>query len=322
MIGALSERVRGAWATRTVCAVGEADVLELTGRDAVDLLHRPSTGDLRPLAATGRVVSTVITTAKGKMVDWCSVISRDRGLLLEVSAGRARRVKDWVDHYTILEDVQTTIASDPWRKISVRGEAAARVAGLDVLPPAGEVVERGGVNWVSAAGANVPTLTGLSRAAEVAQVLRSIVAAGAEQMTAAEVELLRIVDGVPSAAHEFLDEINPLELRLASRAVSFTKGCYVGQEVIARLDTYDKLSRVLMGLDIERGLAPEPGMSLFDGEVAVGKVTSVATLPDSGALGLALIDRRHATEHPVCLAQPGGATAELVNRPFWAGAPR
>ncbi|MBC7794776.1 MAG: hypothetical protein H7Z43_13815, partial [Clostridia bacterium] len=108
-------------------------------------------------------------------------------------------------------------------------------------------------------------------------------------------------------AGEYPDDVNPLELRLGPVAVSFRKGCYIGQEIISRLDSYDKVQRLLVGFNVDPTLAaqlPQDGQELKltrEGR-PFGRVTSIVALPAGGAAGLAVVKREGAD----------AAAAELV----------
>ena len=112
-----------------------------------------------------------------------------------------------------------------------------------------------------------------------AEAWAAAVNAGAVPVGHHALEHARIEAGVPAPGAELNDRVNPLEAGLAE-FVSFTKGCYVGQEVIARLDTYDKVQRRLVRLDAPEGTAP--GESLTSGTRTAGWVTSVSGLPENG----------------------------------------
>lgn len=104
--------------------------------------------------------------------------------------------------------------------------------------------------------------------------------AGAIPATDACLEILRLEAGLPAAGRELTEDYNPWEARLQD-AVSLDKGCYVGQEVIARLNTYDKVSKLLVRLRFAGAAVPDPGAPLqFEGHVT-GTLTSAATIPGS-----------------------------------------
>jgi len=135
-------------------------------------------------------------------------------------------------------------------------------------------------------------------------------------------EILRIEAGLPAPRHELGDRWNPLEAELRA-AISFTKGCYTGQEVVARLNTYDKVQRVLRGLRVAGDTVPRTESRILAGGAEAGRVTSAAHSPALDAvLALAYIEREHSepgTKLEIEL-DPGGtaAAADVLSPPFVA----
>ena len=132
-------------------------------------------------------------------------------------------------------------------------------------------------------------------------------------------EAWRILRGLPLSGHELTEEFNPLEAGLRD-AVSFEKGCYVGQEVVARLNSYDKVSRSLVGLVLpEESAPPGPGAPLFFQEHEVGQVTSSTVPPGwSHPVALAYLKRKVA-ETGIELSvgtSDGELIARMVTLPF------
>ncbi len=125
--------------------------------------------------------------------------------------------------------------------------------------------------------------------------------------------------GIGVSGQEYTEDHNPLEAGLWE-AVSFDKGCYVGQEVIARLNTYDKVSRSIVGLRLPPGAdVPAPGTELYAGERRVGKVTSALVPPGwEHAVALAYVKRGDGTAGAeLSLGKAGSpATAAVVELPF------
>jgi aminomethyltransferase len=125
-------------------------------------------------------------------------------------------------------------------------------------------------------------------------------------------EVARIEAGIPRFGHEFGPDTMPAEAGLVERAVSFTKGCYPGQEPIARLHYRGHANRGLRGLAFKRSL-PEPGAAVVADEREVGRVTSVAESPRFGRIGLAVLRREVADRQKV---EAGGVAAVVKPLPF------
>ena len=302
------------WVARTA-----SGTVRVTGRDGVDLLQRLSTQDVARLAAPGRSFSTVFTNEKGRVVDWVFVVAREQDLLLRTSPGRAALVASWIERFTIMEDVRCADETASYVHIVVQGPAAVEAARLDELPPP-EAAVATAAGWaargLAAYGDRVDLIVS---AAQGEAVLRAAVAAGARRGADADLELARLLAGVPSPAYEFREEVNPLELRLGAAAVSFEKGCYVGQEVLARIDSYDKLARLLVGFEADAALDTGRELKLSREGRGIGRVTSAAARPGGGTLGLAVVRREAAPPGEATVSTGGGAAipVRLVDRPFW-----
>lgn len=299
---------------RTLVAQAGVDGVEVRGKDRIDLLHRLSTHDLRPLNAPGRTRTTVFATNKGKVVDWVWLLSSDDTLLLRASEGRGPRLCEWIGRFTIMEDVQCTDLGRSWSSLVVQGPQAAGVVGMDDLPAEGEVVQRDGVRWIRGLAAYGPRLEGFVPEEQAPGILDAALGRGAELAHARDLEVMRLRAGVPSPAFEFRDEVNVLEVGLWS-AISWNKGCYIGQEVIARMDSHDKVARGLVGFE---GIgAVEPGMPLLVGGDPMGRVTSCLRLDDDQILGLALVKRQAMVAQAASVETANGAVrVELRPRPF------
>ncbi|HJQ97640.1 MAG TPA: glycine cleavage T C-terminal barrel domain-containing protein, partial [Candidatus Polarisedimenticolaceae bacterium] len=130
-------------------------------------------------------------------------------------------------------------------------------------------------------------------------------------------EAWRILTGRPLAGHELTEDYNPLEAGLRD-AVSFTKGCYTGQEVVARLNTYDKVAREIVRLEIPDGEVPPAGARLVFGEREAGIVTSAVRDPRGSTIAaLAYVKKRDlpkGTEVVDIVWDGGKIEARIVSR--------
>ena len=139
-------------------------------------------------------------------------------------------------------------------------------------------------------------------------------------------EILRVEKGIPIAPNELNDKHNPLETTQTASAVSFTKGCYIGQEVIARLDAQGKVQRQLVGLKFGDSL-PSTGDRISDESLAgvsplgdeIGEITSIANSPSFGNIGLGYVRAKHANPGKVVSVKDSEGnkfSATLVKLPF------
>ncbi len=158
----------------------------------------------------------------------------------------------------------------------------------------------------------------LGEAADLETVRRALVDAGATPVEEAAAEIVRVERGRPRYGVDMDESTIPQEAGLNERAVSFTKGCYVGQETVARLYHRGKPNRHLRGLrllEIPDPAPPTPGEELRLGDRSVGHLSSVVASPRLGTIALALV-RREASPGDTLAVGEHGATAELVELPF------
>ena len=259
-----------------------------TGRDALDLLNRLTTNDLGGLSA-GDVSTTVLTSEIGRVIDVFQVVclAEDRLMLISESNEPGPLIKN-IDKYTILEDAVLEDMSSGTARIGIRGPLAravmGEITGIDM-----SAIDSGGSQSVPLLGEGTILLNGnlfiregydlVFPAGAARQLWETAINAGAAPVGHHALEHARIKAGLPAPGAELSDRVNPLEAGL-DEFVSFTKGCYVGQEVIARLDTYDKVQRRLVVLDVPEGA--EPSETLNSGRRTAGWVTSVSTMTNKG----------------------------------------
>lgn len=232
-------------------------VASMKGKDALDFLQRISTNDLEGLAENG-IRRTLLLSDKGRVIDAVWVIRSGEELLLITSAGMVKQVITFLDRYIIMDDV---IVSDVSDVMSVTMQFGHGVDGYRTEffgHPATFLIHQ---------------RTGMT--AELSP----------------EFDRWRILHGIPAAGKELVQDFNPLELNLWDW-ISFTKGCYLGQEVVARLDTYQKVQRSLCRFSSGGPIAEGSKLHDADGN-EVGKVTSAFTV-DQGSIGLAIIRRASA----------------------------
>jgi len=317
-------------AALNVCTVADRSTLaRLIGDwpDLLDLIHRLSTNAVTELKP-GAGAETVLTTAQGRIVERLYLAHLgDAGVLLLGGAGRAGPVLEHLKKYTFAEQTGLADRGGDQCLLALGGPLAAETlatAGFAAPPPLGVAdgmhdglpVHILGHDGYSADGFSV--LVSHERAGSLWRALVLAVsktdgrAAGEQALQAA-----RIRRGIPLAGAELTEEHNPLEAGLRD-AVAFDKGCYVGQEVVARLDTYDKVSRCIVGLTLPENLLVVPGESkLFRDGTAAGIVTSVAAIDGMETVALAYVKKRVAAfgDH-VQVGADDGPTATLQDFPM------
>jgi hypothetical protein len=282
------------------CALADgSDLTRLvaTGPDYLGLLQRLSTGDVASLEPGGGR-PTVLTSSKGRIVERLFVHRRgEREVLTVAGTAAGPRVLKHLSRFTFAEKTGLTDATDDTFQFLVvgpRASAALERVGLGRPDPFSLVTGRLDGTRVEVLGHDGLSAEGLSIVGPVGAapgvwttLASGIADAGGRTAGSEPLEARRVLRGLPAAGRELTEDRNPLEAGLWD-AVSFDKGCYVGQEVVARLRTYDKVSRSLVGLRLPAGTAPpRAGAPLFDGDWKTGEVTS-ATLPPGHRAPVAL----------------------------------
>lgn len=289
--------------------------IRLTGRDGLDLLQRMSTNDLAGIQP-GDARPTVLTTAVARIVDLAWVLDYPTELLMLVSTGQAANVRRWLARYIFFQDdVVLNDASETLGQLGLYGPRAREVAEA-ILPGAGELAE----NRFAASGdltvLRARPLAGggfavIAPAARMADIKAQAEKSSAVPASGATFQTLRIEAGQPDTGHELTEGYIPLEANLWS-AVSFTKGCYIGQEIIARMESRGRLAKTMVGLKLASEVPV--GVEVRCGDVPVGIVSSTSVSPEAGPIALAFV--KPAFAHPGNQVEAGAVKAEVVGFPI------
>lgn len=277
----------------------DAGRLRLTGEDARDLLNRLSTNLVDPDGEAGEVAVTVLTSDRGRIVDLVYVAHCGDHQLMLTSTGQQQNVIDFLDKYTIMEDLEVEDVTRETVMLTLTGPEASAI--LDSIDNADAM--RVTLPADPDDGEHPPTYQLICSDRDAADRLReTLESAGAVSVSATTAEVLRIAGGQPAHGSEMNDTYNPLEAGLIG-AIDFHKGCYIGQEVIARLDTYHKVQKYLVklrfasdGVNASEAASTLPGARLNDADGdAMGLVTSATVVPtENGAdlIGLGYVRTR------------------------------
>jgi folate-binding protein YgfZ len=302
--------------------------LQLTGKDRRELVQNLTTNDVLKVPE-GKGVATTFTTGKGRIVDRVVLHAASDGDLLIGNADRASALVEWMEKYIIREDVQQADLTEATVMLDVVGPRAAELCHAPLVAFADlhelMILELAGVSVLAmktdaVAGLTVRLVVPATHAIPLLEFLmgRGGVLGGSDAYN-----VLRLEAGMPLYGPELNEEHNPLEAGLVD-TLHFSKGCYVGQEVVARVDTYMKQRRYLVALEVE-GAPPAPGarLSLPNGDE--GEVTSAADTGNGRSRMLGYLK----TQDPfvgldVQLDEEGlpRRTAVVVRRPAQAPAPK
>lgn len=288
-----------------------------TGGDALDLINRFSTNETVGLT-DGDVVVTVLTSEIGRVLELISVIRRSATESILLTGPDAENtVVEWLDRYNFGEDCEFAVTTGASAQITISGPKASDLS--INLPEPDRVIaaEIGGVE-VEIVAISGPSLASyevlITEKAQASEVWDALVAAGAVSASEDAFDVLRVELGLSARSSEISNEANPLEAGLLPY-VDFDKGCYMGQEVIARLDTYDKLQRRLVGLLSESGAALSADSSLKAGGREVGHITSAVASRSLGrSIAMAYVRKAHTK--PGTKLESVNGPVEVVELPF------
>jgi folate-binding protein YgfZ len=316
----------------------------LTGADRVRFLNGQVTNNVKDLRV-GQGCYAALVTAKGKLQSDLNIYALPDELLLDFEPGLAASVAQRLEKYVIADDVQVVDVAPHYGLLSVQGpRAAAAVKGLGLGwgTPGGETgdgeLPAQPMNVGSAKDATLGELYLVNRArfgASGFDVFVPTPALGAvmDKLAAAAkdaggracgwqaCEMARVEAGIPRFGID-MDETNLApEAGIETRAISYTKGCYIGQEVISRIRTYGQVAKTLRGLRLAEELEqlPRKGDKLYHGEKEAGYITSAVASPALKAnIALGYVRKeanRIGTE--LKLRSVGGETAvKIVSLPF------
>jgi folate-binding protein YgfZ len=322
--------VAAARTTAAVFRLADRAVLEVHGADRVAFLQGQLTNDVTALASDAARAScqALALTREGRIVAELRVIARRESFWLETDASTCVAARERLEKYVVADDVTITDVSDAFARFAVEGPRAvallAEASGvpLEIASDAVADATIGGVavvaaGWSVLGGAGVQIFAPRPRAEDVAARLRAAAGTlGAVAGDAASLETLRIEAGVPRAGAEIGPDTLPAELHLVERAVSFTKGCFTGQEVVTRMHSRGRVGHVLVGLRLSGSGSVAPGSTLSRDGARAGVVTSVALSPTCGPIALAIV--RKGCDEPGIELQANDTPVRVAPLPFVA----
>ncbi len=297
-----NEQYRALTEQAGIGAVAARHPLSVAGKDRASFLHGLLSNEVRTLTA-GTGCYAAWLTPQGRMITDVHLLETGDSMLLDVPADVAAAALHRLDQSLFSEDVQLTDLGLGVTPLWIHGPRAASIIGA-VIPEARAL--DGWTEYTHGVFAFMGTAVRIARISQlgvpgfclyaehgVASPLRdALERAGAIAVDAAAIDAARIEAGYPVFGIDMTTDTIPLEAGIEDRAISFTKGCYVGQEVIVRVMHRGggRVARRLMALRFEEG-PPAPGARLFGGDREAGWVTSAALSPRAGAVGLGYVQR-------------------------------
>ena len=293
--------------------------IQISDSDRLRFLHNQTTNNFNILKP-GQGCDTVFVTSTARTIDLATAYATEDTVLLLVSPSRRRQLIELLDRYIFpMDRVELTDLTDSTVTFSLLGPESSKLlkkigfSELENQPYAShQLIDLAGIEVRVAVGSGLatPGYTLIVSASDAANLWQELVKIGAVPMGDRIWEQLRIEQGRPAVDFELTDDYNPLEARLL-HTITYDKGCYIGQETIARLNTYKGVKQQLWGVQLSGYVAP--GTVVTIGEEKVGKLTSL-TETESGFFGLAYIRTKAGGEG--LKVQVGEVTGEVVNVPF------
>ncbi len=287
-------------------------VILVTGRDRATFLHALLSNDVKALAPGGGCAATLLDV-HGKVQVVLLVWVREDGILLVTPPGMAQKVAEALDHYLFSEKVSLRDATEETALFVLAGpEAHATLERLTGVRPAdapwshvAATLDGSAVRLVSGGGeTGGPEVWVVAGAEDGARVWDRLTVAGACPVGLTALESLRIEAGTPRFGHDVDDTVLLPEIPFLN-LVSYTKGCYPGQEVVVRIRDRGHVKRHLLGLLLDGEALPPRGAEVVAGDTAVGSVTSAAwSFGLERPIALAFVRRDH--------AEPGTAVTVKV----------
>jgi tRNA-modifying protein YgfZ len=270
-----AERFQAARHRLAVGPLRPRTLLHAGGPDARDFLHRMLTQDVNGLPPGGAAAFALLTV-KGHLVGEGNLLLQPDGVLLDLDPAAAGEVRAQLEKMVIMDDVTITDRSADFRVLPLLGPGAA-AAGAEAGLPWWENRQRG-----------VPAVDLLAPAGRAEALRADLVSGGAASLDEDDLEALRIAGGAPRWGAELDASRLPMEGGLTASTISFTKGCYRGQEVVVRATARGQIQRGLVLLRLPPASGPRSRLSAAGTEV--GAVTSAAATPE-GRLELGYLKR-------------------------------
>jgi tRNA-modifying protein YgfZ len=274
--------------------------LEVTGPDRASFLHNLSTNDVKRLSA-GEGCEAFFLDARGHVLAHVFLICRGESIVIEGVAGQGEPLLKHLNRYLIREKVELHDRTNDWGEVLVAGAESPAVLAKMVqgaLPTgrlanveselAGQRATIVRVDFTQPGGYLV-LLDSREAQCKVTEALESH---GAVACGRAALEAARIEAAFPSFGQDITEKNLPQEVDRDAQAISFNKGCYLGQETVARIDALGHVNKTLVRVRFEGDRVPSPGTELMAGDLPAGQITSAVLSPKFGLpLALAYIRR-------------------------------
>jgi folate-binding protein YgfZ len=291
--------------------------IRAAGEDRLRLLHAIASNAVEGLQP-GQGVYAFFLNAQGRIQADSHVFVADDHVLIDCEPQVRQSLLDHINSYIIMDDVQLEDVSESTAAIALEGPRAdeiARRALGDVLPPNGPYNHResSGIRVLRAAITGQPGLWFFCHADRKDRLVSQLEATGAEAAAAGDFDVARVENRRPRFGQDYSSANIPHETALL-QAVSFSKGCYLGQEIVERVRARGQVNKLLVSLEFETNQPPEPGTVVEHGGKEAGRLTSPVFSPRLGKVAAFAILRREAAAEgtPVSAGGAGGRVYALA----------
>jgi tRNA-modifying protein YgfZ len=301
-------------------------LLKFSGDDRLRYLHNQSTNDFQSLKS-GQGCETVFVNSTARTIDLTTAYVTDDSVLVLVSANRRKDLLEWLDRFIFpMDKVELTDISTNYAVFNLIGQESDRLLkqiGIETIidrPKYShqlvEIVSENSQNEnisiriAVGSGLTIPGYTFIVSSAKSVQLRDKLTQLGAISLEEKEWERLRIQEGRPEVDRELTEDYNPLEAGLW-HTISFDKGCYIGQETIARLNTYKGVKQKLWGIKLDGFVEPNTQINVEDNKVGI--LTSCIET-ENGYLGLAYIKTKAGDVG--LKVRVGNTSGEIISVPY------
>jgi folate-binding protein YgfZ len=312
-------------ALRSACGIydlGWRAKIVVSGKDRTRWLNGMVTNNVRDLAPAQGVYSFLLNP-QGRILADMYIYNRGDYLVIGTERAQAEKLLATLKRYIIMDQVELTDVSDTLTALAVQGPKSPEVlgrAGFDVtgVEPMrlhDAVWREAGVSLTRMASQAYLTYEVWASSDNIGAIWDALLAAGAQPVGAEALELFRVAAGIPRYGQDIRDRELPQETE-QMHALNFSKGCYIGQEIVERIRSRGNVHRKLAGFVVQ-GPAPSPGTKLIANGKEVGEITSTAAVPSAnGDRLLALGYIRREVAQPGTILQAGESTAKVEPLPF------
>jgi folate-binding protein YgfZ len=296
-----------------IIALSSRGRIQATGRDRVRFLHNITSNDVKKLTA-GAGCYAFLLTPQGRIQGDLVLLAFEDHFLIDTEPELLEKLLAYIRRYIIADQVVLADVTGSSAELALEGPGAAAIlASLDIPVPGADYRHLPWGDWtvaqISLSGQAGFRFIGPADAAPVLEA--QLTAAGARLASDADVRLVRIENGRPRYGEDILETSLPQETG-QMHAVSFTKGCYLGQEIVERIRARGHVNKKLVRLEIAASEPVAPGSKLSANGTEAGEVTSSVYSPESGKVAaLAYVRTPHA--EPGASLDAGGAAAVVMS---------